>query len=95
MSSACNAGLLPLNSSVRRLSQAQASCTVSRGTFSWTSPAATLLAAAIFGVRMLTVNVLTTDWPGAVWTFSSIRRRSSALTVVLAAAGPPSLTVTL
>ena len=58
--------------------------------FSLTSPPLEIL-----GVRVLTVNVRVTNCPAVVCTFSSIRRRNSALTVVVE--GPlrsPSVTVT-
>jgi hypothetical protein len=47
-------------------------------------------------MRTLTMKLRVTDWPGSVWIFSSMSRRSSAFTVLSdGAALLPNVTVTL
>ena len=85
---ALTAGCVFVNSSVIRSSHAHVSDVFSRS-FNRTSPPGNC------GVRVFTMNVRLTNSPGRVSTFSTIRRRSSALMVVTEAASrSPSVTVT-
>ena len=90
ISIALMAGRVLLNSRVSFSSQAHASVARSLS-FSLTSPPV-----EICGVRILTVNVRVSKCAGAVSTFSNIKRRSSALTVlVVSFFASPKVTVTL
>ncbi len=89
ISTAPTAGRAPLNSSVSLSSHDHVSMVFSRS-LSLTSPPP-----AIRGVRTLTVNERVALLPRAVSTRSSIRRRSSALTVLTdSPRASPSVTVT-